>query len=88
MEKGGSGMNHLPVDQVIEFVSIEELNEETIGLAVSVNAHICKCGKCLKTVKAFQNLHNAFEKLQFGDFASYVQEQECQEQLENLDFGD
>ena len=88
MEKGGSGMNHLTVDQVIEFVSIEELNEETIGLAVSVNAHICRCGKCLKMVRAFREIHDAFGKLQEGDFATFLQDPARQEQLESLDFGD
>lgn len=68
-------MDHLTVDQIIEFVSMDELNERTAALSVSVNGHIRRCGQCRRTVRAFQMIHDEFSRSEnTGDFAAYIQE--------------
>lgn len=56
-------MRHLTVDEIIDFVSIDRINSETLQLASTVNAHIGKCEKCLRKVRAFQLLYDEFVKL-------------------------
>lgn len=41
-KKMGAEMEHLTVDEIIEFVSLTELNNEAINLFASVNGHIRK----------------------------------------------
>lgn len=47
-------MKHLSANEIIEFVSLTELNDEAKNLCATVNGHICKCKKCFELVKAFQ----------------------------------
>lgn len=56
-------MRHLTVDEIIDFVSMDRINAETLQLASMVNAHIGKCEKCLRRVKAFQSLYDEFVRL-------------------------
>ena len=66
-------MKHLTVDEIIDFVSSTDLNDETIKLSAAVTAHIRSCGKCLKLVRAFQMLYDEFASLNAsGDFKKYV----------------
>lgn len=52
-------MAHLSIEEMIDFVSISELNEDTLYLASRVNSHILCCPDCLKKVEAFQNVYDA-----------------------------
>lgn len=66
-------MNHLTVDEIIEFVSLTELNSEAINLSASVNGHIRKCEKCLELVRSFQMIYDEFSRMSFdGSFKKYV----------------
>lgn len=66
-------MNHLSVDEIIEFVSSSELNDDEIEIIKSVNEHIRKCPKCLKMVQAFQLIYDEFNTLCLqDDFKNYV----------------
>lgn len=72
---GGAEMDHLTVDQIIEFVSMNKLDEDAIALSATVNGHIRKCEKCLKLVRAFQTVYDEFYRLNFnGDFKKFVEE--------------
>lgn len=66
-------MQHLTVDEIIEFVSLTEYHEHAVTVCTTVNGHIRTCEKCLKTVQAFQALHEEFVKLasdeEFGEYA-------------------
>ena len=67
-------MKHLTVDQIIDFVSITKLDNESIELFATVNGHIRQCEKCLELVRAFQNIYDEFCRLNttdgFKDFVS------------------
>ena len=77
-------MKHLTVDQIIEFVSLTELNGEAIKLSAAVNGHIRRCGKCLELVRAVQSIYDEFSKLHAGvDFKRYLSEAVLSEDAEH-----
>lgn len=77
-------MKHLTVDEIIEFVSLTELNGEAINLSASVNGHIRECEKCLKLVRAFQMIYDEFSRLSSGgDFKKYVIDKVLKDTAEN-----
>lgn len=68
-------MKHLTVDEILNFVSLTELNNESIELSAAVNGHIRKCKKCLKLVRAFQMIYDEFSRLNVGgDFKDFITE--------------
>ncbi len=54
---------HLSAEQIIEFVSIDELTEETMAKMNAVNAHIYQCEECAKRVKAFFDISDEFARI-------------------------
>lgn len=56
-------MKHVTVDEMIDFVSFEKIDRETIDLASKVNAHILKCESCRKKILAFQTIYDELLKL-------------------------
>ena len=66
-------MNHLTVDEIIDFVSSSELNDEVVALSTRVNGHIRNCDKCLKLVNAFQTVYDEFVTMSTtDDFKNYL----------------
>lgn len=57
-------MNHINVDDVIEFVSIDKLDNDTIALAQKVNSHLLICPECRERVTAFQTVYDALLKIE------------------------
>ena len=53
-------MQHLTVDQIIDFVSLTKLDKEAAALSAAVNGHVRVCAKCLERVKAFQEIYDVF----------------------------
>ena len=62
-------MNHLTIDEIIEFVSSSKADTETLQLISTANQHIRKCPKCLRVVKAFQMVYDEFVKM--GDSCEF-----------------
>ena len=54
---------HLTTEQIIEFVSINELTEENIAKMKVVNAHVYRCEECAVRVRAFQTVGKEFALL-------------------------
>ncbi len=66
---------HLTVDEILDFVSMTEFNDESIKLAAAVNGHIRKCGKCMELVRAFQLIYDEFVSLNIeGGFKDFLSE--------------
>lgn len=66
-------MSHLTVDEIIQFVSMRELNKENVALSASVNGHIRNCESCIRLVRAFRTVHDEFARMGAGDrFANVV----------------
>lgn len=51
-------MNHLTLDEIIDFVSLTEINEESIQLMGKVNAHIAQCRECRELVRSYQLIYD------------------------------
>lgn len=51
-------MNHLTTEEIIEFVSLEKLDDKAFTLITKVNDHIRECNECRKNVSAFQTVHD------------------------------
>ncbi len=56
-------MEHLTVDEIIDFVSFDKINPETLAFASKVNTHMRACNECMQRVRAFQNFYDEFEKI-------------------------
>lgn len=77
-------MKHLTVDEIIDFVSMTELNNEAIQLSGAVNGHVRKCEKCLNLVRAFQMIYDEFsERNMRGHFKTYAAESIARAKIEN-----
>ena len=69
-------MNHLSIDEIIEFVSFNCGNAD-IALIASVNEHIRKCPECLKLVQSFQLIYDEFSTMCLHcDFKKYIEDKE------------
>lgn len=66
-------MKHLTVDEMIDFVSFNKLDSESLALASKVNAHIFECHTCRKKVESFQIIYDELVKLgRKDDFKSLI----------------
>lgn len=66
-------MKHLTVDEMIDFVSLTELNADALMLSATVNGHIRQCEQCLNHVRAFQMIHDEFSRIKrSGDFKEFL----------------
>lgn len=52
-------MNHLDIETIINYVTINEVNEETKALAGKVCGHIIRCKECMEKVNAFLTVYEA-----------------------------
>ncbi len=53
-------MEHLTIEDIIQFVTISVIDESSIRLASKVNTHILQCDLCRKKVSAFQTVYDEF----------------------------
>lgn len=49
---------HLTENEIIEFVSLDQLTDDSKKLLTRVNKHIRKCKKCFELVKSYQILYD------------------------------
>lgn len=86
---GVAQMKHLTVDEIINFVSLTELNDEALVLCAYVNEHIRKCKRCREIVRAFQMIYDEFTKnAACRDFKKYILENYLNHKFENENFLD
>ena len=72
-------MEHLTVEEIIDFVSFDELTKENIDLALKVNKHIFSCAECMEKVNAFQNVYDELYRLGNGiDVKEMLKDSEAQ----------
>lgn len=68
-------MKHLTFDEIVDFVSFERLDDNSLNLASVVNGHICECQECFDIVKSLQLIYEEFETLgKAKDFVKYAAE--------------
>lgn len=52
-------MEHVNVEKIIEFVSLNSLSESELAMTREVNTHLCDCADCRRRVRAAQVLYDA-----------------------------
>lgn len=52
-------MSHLDIDTIIDYVMINEINDETTALAVKVGTHIRDCSQCRELVDAYLRVYES-----------------------------
>ncbi|MBQ9945522.1 MAG: hypothetical protein IJO68_03255 [Clostridia bacterium] len=66
---------HLTIDEILDFVTMDNIDENTLSLIARVNSHILVCKECFELVNAIQLIQEEFERLQTSsDFRSFVSE--------------
>ncbi len=79
-------MKHLSIEEIIEFVSVEELNEQSLKLISDVNTHMRVCRKCTDKVNAYQDIYDeidlSVEKMNVKRFMQIMSD-EIAEEVEN-----
>lgn len=79
-------MTHLTVDEMINFVSFDRVNEDSLAIAVKVNSHIRGCEECLDKLRAFQTVHDELVKLgKYGNFRMNLREKAKKDGLLDAD---
>ena len=56
-------MTHLTVDEIIEFVSMDEFSADALEFSQLVNGHIRQCDECLESVRSFQLIYDSFKRM-------------------------
>ena len=79
-------MDHLKLDDVIEFVSLVELNDESKKLISKVNTHIARCAECREMVRSFQTVYDEMRREAVA--AEVETEGELAAAFTLVDFGD
>ena len=51
--------NHPNLNDLIEFVSMDTLNAETVARSAAVNAHLADCAACRARVRDLQTVYDA-----------------------------
>ena len=52
-------MNHPDLNELIEFVSMDELTPEALDASARVNAHLADCADCRARVRDLQKVYDA-----------------------------
>lgn len=53
----------LAFEEILEFVSVKELNQENMDLIARVGHHTAQCRECSEMVSAVQNVYKEFVRL-------------------------
>lgn len=76
-------MEHLSVEEMIDFVSFNKLNDEFLSLASKVNTHTLRCKECREKVAAFQLVYDELVRIgRKGDFSNTVLNKQSSDQLQ------
>lgn len=62
-------MDHLTLDDVINFVSLTEINDESMKLISKVNDHIAQCSECREMVRSFQTVYDELNRTELTEDA-------------------
>lgn len=60
-------MKHLSIEEIIEYVTANKVDSETLDLLSKVNGHIRVCPACREKVSAFECVSEALENEVFED---------------------
>ena len=55
-------MKHLNTEDIIKYVTINTVNNETLELMSKVNGHIRNCPSCKEKVMSYESINNELKK--------------------------
>lgn len=55
-------MEHLGIDEIIQYVTVTKVNKETLDLMSKVNGHIRSCSVCKEKVNAYEMVNDEIKK--------------------------
>ena len=55
-------MEHLSIDEIIQYVTATKVNKETLDLMSKVNSHIRNCSVCKEKVNAYEMVNDEIKK--------------------------
>ncbi len=58
---------HLTTDEILNFITIDNMTPEVISFAAKVNCHIMQCEECRKKVEAFQIVYDKLSGTTLSD---------------------
>ncbi len=78
-------MKHLNAEDIINYVTIGELDQETLDFCKNVNGHIRGCSACLGRLRKYLDIHDLYTvQNPGGDFKVFAAEQ-LQEEFQALE---
>lgn len=72
-------MDHLTIEEMLEFVTMKKLDERTLKLASRVNAHILRCDECLEQVKELQVIYEELGMIDLDELRQLTNEKDAVE---------
>ena len=68
-------MKHLSAEDIINYVTMDEMNETSLGFCKNVNGHIRGCSACLGKLRKYLDIHDAYSvQNPGGDFRVFATE--------------
>ncbi len=79
-------MEHLNAEDIINYVTLDAMNEDTMVFCKHVNGHIRGCATCLGKLRKYLDIHDMYQvQNPGGDFKTFVSEQLQEEYVLSLD---
>ena len=73
-------MKHLNAEEIISYVTLDRMDEDTRMFFKNVNGHIRACPECLGKLRRYLDIHDIFQEQNPGcDFKIYAAERMSEE---------
>lgn len=56
-------MEHLSVEEIIKYVTVNNVDKETLDLLSKVNGHIRNCSSCKEKVDSYESINDELKKV-------------------------
>ncbi|MBR4863204.1 MAG: hypothetical protein IKU07_01405 [Oscillospiraceae bacterium] len=68
-------MKHLSAEEIISYVTMDEMNEASLGFCKNVTGHIRGCSACLGKLRKYLDIHDVYKTQNpGGDFKAFATE--------------
>ena len=79
-------MKHLSAEDIVNYVTMDAMNETSLGVCKNVNGHIRGCTACLEKLRKYLNIHDVYKtENPGGDFKVFATELLQEESLFTMD---
>lgn len=56
-------MEHLSIEEIIKYVTVNNVDKETLDLLSKVNGHIRSCSSCKEKVDSYESINDELKKV-------------------------